>query len=125
MMKVLVVDDDADVLALLKKKLESGKRYTVIQAEGGEEGVAAAIEEKPDIVLCDIDMPDMDGITVAEKLANRESTKKIPLIFLSSIVTPKDVKRGATAGQYPMMSKQSSLQELVLAIEAATATPKG
>ncbi len=120
MTKVLVVDDDEDVRALLKSRLSAGNRFAVLDVETGEKAIIAAIEEKPDVILCDIDMPGMDGITVAERLAQREGTKKIPVIFLSSLVTKKEQHRGVQAGKWPTLSKQSTFDEIALAIDRVT-----
>jgi CheY-like chemotaxis protein len=117
MTKVLVVDDDEDVRALLRTRLSAGNRFAVLEVESGEKAITAAIEEKPDVILCDIDMPKMDGLTVAERLSQRETTKQIPLIFLSSLVTKEEAQRGVQAGKWPTLSKQSTFQEIADAIE--------
>ncbi len=119
MKKVLVVDDDPTVVALIKAKLERDNRFTALEAHNGKEAVELALKEQPDVVLCDIDMPNMDGGAVANALAANKDTKGIPLIFLSAIVTPDDVKRGVKAGggKWPMLSKASPLNDLIDAIE--------
>lgn len=119
MKKVLVVDDDPDVCRLLQAKLASAQRYAVIVATGGRDALRVADAERPDLMLCDIDMPDMDGVSVAEAMSSRESTSGIPLIFLSALVTPADVRRGVTAGDRPMLSKNSSLEDLLASIDRA------
>ena len=120
--KVLIVDDDPDVCKFIKAKLEETKRFEVLIADDGWEAIRLAQSDHPHIVLCDIDMPDMDGISVAEKLGGMDSTKKIPLIFLSSLVTPKDVSRGMTTGKWPMLSKQSPIPDLIWGIDDALGT---
>ncbi len=123
MKKVLIVDDDPTVGSLFKAKLEGTGRFEVVVANGGRAGVRMAESEQPDIVVCDIDMPDMDGVSVGAAMEERASTRNIPLIFLSSLVTPKDVHRGTTAGKWPMMSKQSPVLELIERIDYSLRGP--
>jgi CheY-like chemotaxis protein len=123
MKKVLIVDDDPDVCKFMKAKLEETKRFEVVIADDGWEAIRLAKSDKPDIVLCDIDMPDMDGVSVAEKLDAMSETKQIPLVFLSSLVTPKDAARGKPAGRWPMMSKQSPIPDIIRRIDDALAKP--
>ena len=122
MITVLVVDDDPTVVTLIKTKLERDKRFSVFVAHGGTEALAMLAKELPDVLLLDIDMPEVDGITVANSLAKNAATKKLPLIFLSSMVTPEDVKNGVKAGggKWPMISKSSTMKELVDLIDRAT-----
>lgn len=122
MKKVLVVDDDPDVCRLLQAKLASAQRYAVLVANGGRDALRVAETERPDLLLCDIDMPDMDGVSLAEAMSAREATSRIPFIFLSALVTPEDVRRGVTAGARPMLSKSSSLDDLLASIDRALAS---
>jgi CheY-like chemotaxis protein len=119
MTTVLVVDDDATVVNLLKSRLEKNTRFTVLEAGGGAEALAIIAKQVPDVLLCDVDMPGMDGITLANILAKNEATEKLPLIFLSSMVTPEDMKGGVTAGggKWPMISKSSTMKELIAMID--------
>ena len=119
MLKVMVVDDDPDICKLLKAKLEATKQYTVLIADDGWEALRVAEKEKPDVVLCDIDMPDMDGVSVAHAMEKKDATKSIPFVFLSSLVTPKDVSRGVRAEKWAMLSKQSPMPDLIKGIEDA------
>ncbi len=114
MTKVLVVDDDPTVVALIKTKLERDNRYAVIEAHNGKDALELAEKQQPDVVLCDIDMPNMDGVAVAKALEKNMATNGIPVIFLSAAVTAEDVKR---SGNRPMVSKTSPLNELADAIE--------
>jgi len=123
MITVLVVDDDPTVVRLLKTKIEKDKRFTVTVAHGGKEALDLIAKDAPNVLLCDIDMPEMDGIAVANTLAANTTTKRIPVIFLSSMVTPEDVKDGVTAGggKWPMISKSSTMKELIGLIAQVTA----
>lgn len=117
MRKLLIVDDDAEVLLLLKSKFEKTGEFEVLVAYDGDEALAAAEAGQPDIILCDVDMPGMDGTALAVELGKNQATKKIPLLFLTSLVTPRDVARGVKAGGKQMLSKQSPIEELARAID--------
>jgi CheY-like chemotaxis protein len=115
MKTVLVVDDVPEVSILLKTKLERTERFTVFSAGGGKEALRLAEDLRPDIIVCDIDMPDIDGPALAQKITEKPTTKNIPLIFLSSLVTPRDAKQGNA--RWRMISKQSPVEELIKAID--------
>jgi CheY-like chemotaxis protein len=117
MRKLLIIDDDAEVALLLKAKFEKAGDFQVVLATDGEAAVELARTEGPDIIICDVDMPDMDGPAVAAELAKNDATKQIPLLFLSSLVTPTDVARGVKAGGKQMLSKQSPVADLIRAID--------
>lgn len=121
MKTVLVVDDVPEVTTLLKAKLERTGRFTVFAATSGKEALRLAGEVRLDIVVCDIDMPDMDGAALAAKLSEKPETKNVPLVFLSSLVTPEDTKQGAKSGKWPMLSKQSPIEELIRRIDEVVA----
>ena len=109
---LLVVDDDQDVLGALRTKLERTGRYHVFTAGGGQEALRHVRERRPDLIVCDIDMPDMDGGELAATLREDKATSALPLVFLSGLVSPQDSARGNVGG-WPMLSKQSQIQQLV------------
>jgi CheY-like chemotaxis protein len=115
MKKILVVDDDPTVVSMMKTKLERDGKYAVVEGHNGKDALDIAEREQPDVVLCDIDMPNMDGGAVASALEKNKATHGIPIIFLSAMVTPADVKAGG--GKWPMLSKASPLNDLIDAIE--------
>lgn len=80
--KILIVEDDKDFLTILQKKFTT-EGFSIVIAENGEEAVDIAEREKPDLVISDILMPKMDGITMAKKI--KESNKNIPIIFLTNL----------------------------------------
>ena len=122
MKKILVIDDDADVAKLLKAKLEAMNRFTVVFAAGGKIAMALAQTERPDLVLCDIDMPDMDGGAVANEMAAKDATRSIPIIFLSSLISDEEGRKGQKSGRWPILSKQSPIEELVKNIDKTIGT---
>jgi len=85
MVKVMLVDDNPDIIFSVKKGLESLKEgYEVIEANGGKACIALLSEQKPDLILLDIMMPDMDGWDVVAKMREKSEWASIPIIFLTA-----------------------------------------
>jgi CheY-like chemotaxis protein len=117
--RVLLIDDDEAVVAHLSVKLS--KRYDVVSTVDPGQAVALARRELPDVILCDIDMPGMSGGDVAAALAQDSATARIPLIYLTALVSPEEAKelQGQVGGR-PGVSKRAPLAELVERIDEAT-----
>ena len=81
--KILVVDDEADVLKVVKKRLED-RKFEVVTALDGDEGLTKAAEEKPDLIILDVMMPKLDGYTVVRQLKTNPNTRNIPVIILTA-----------------------------------------
>jgi two-component system alkaline phosphatase synthesis response regulator PhoP len=81
--KILIADDEATVRALVKRLL--GKSYVILEAEDGEEAVQVANSQKPDLVLMDILMPKMDGLTACHVIKSSPATKDIPVVMLTAV----------------------------------------
>jgi CheY-like chemotaxis protein len=81
--KVLIVDDELVVRSLVKRLL--GREYIVLEADDGEEAVSVASNWKPDLILMDILMPEMDGLTACYVLKRAQATKKIPVVMLTAV----------------------------------------
>ncbi len=81
--KILIVDDDASIVRLLSLRLQA-KNYEVFNAYDGLECVSIASKEVPDIILMDIKMPRCDGIGAFEKLLQLDTTRNIPVIFMTA-----------------------------------------
>jgi two-component system response regulator VicR len=81
--KILIVDDEPSVRALVKKLL--GKGYVVLEANDGEEAVNMAFNQKPDLILMDILMPKMDGLTACYAIKANQATKSIPVVMLTAV----------------------------------------
>lgn len=114
--KVLLIDDDIRVSALLKRFLYE-KMYDVISAENGPQGIEMAKTEKPDIIFCDIMMPEMDGYGVLKALRMDERTKDIPFFFLTAKSKTEDFMEGISAGATGYHAKPTSREELIEAIQ--------
>jgi CheY-like chemotaxis protein len=114
--KVLLIDDDHAVLAFLTAKL--AKRYDVVSTVDARKSIALARSQLPDVILCDIDMPDMSGGDVAAALESDSMTARIPLIYLTALVTPEETQElGGLVGGRPGISKRATVGELVAKIE--------
>lgn len=89
--KILVIDDEPAVLEFVKKQL-SARGYEIITAAAGIEGIHKAIEHKPNLIILDILLPDMEGTVVVDKLKGYPQTKEIPVIFMTCLVKEKEVE---------------------------------
>ena len=86
--KILVIDDEQEILNLLTARLKAN-RYEVVTASDGEEGLEKFIKEKPDLIILDIFMPKIDGYTLVRELKTAVDAKTVPIIVL----TAKDLMR--------------------------------
>jgi len=120
MKTILLVEDDLALRENTAELLELSD-YNVITAPNGQVGIDMAMQHKPDIIVCDIMMPELDGYGVLEVLANNESTKHIPFIFLSAKTERKDVRKGMDLGADDYITKPFEEEELISAIESRLA----
>ncbi len=116
MKTILLIEDDADVRDNTAEILELAN-YRVVKAENGKRGVDAARKEHPDLVLCDIMMPELDGYGVLHMLGRAPETAEIPFIFLSAKAERGDVRRGMELGADDYLTKPFEESELLNAIE--------
>lgn len=94
--KILIIDDSMLTLKLLEDILRD--TYDVIIAQCGEDGLKLALEEQPDLILLDIEMPRMNGFEVLKNLQSNRKTEPIPVIFLTGLIEPKYEERGFLCG---------------------------
>jgi DNA-binding response OmpR family regulator len=94
---VLVIDDERAIRFLCRVNLAAAG-MDVLEAADGREGVDLARSERPDLVLLDVMMPDVDGWTVARELAADEETRDIPIVFLTARADPADRRLGEELG---------------------------
>jgi two-component system OmpR family response regulator len=112
--RVLLIDDDPDALALLKTRLESTGRFSVATATSGSEGLDLARDLEPHIIVCDIYMPGMGGADVAAALAGDDVLMHVPLLFLSALVKADEIRaNGGRIGGWPMASKEEPMPSIV------------
>jgi CRP/FNR family cyclic AMP-dependent transcriptional regulator len=113
---ILFVDDDVRVLELLKRYLHEEK-YDILTAANGNDGIETARTRKPDIIFCDIMMPELDGYGVLSALQKDDTTGTIPFYFLTSKVQKEDILLGITAGATGYLAKPTSRQQLLEALQ--------
>lgn len=102
--KVLIVDDDAFLSGIYATKLEL-EGFLVVTARDGEEGLKAAMREKPDLILLDVLMPKLDGFEVLKRLKADAETKPIPVIMLTNLGQKEDIEKGLQDGAVDYLIK--------------------
>jgi signal transduction histidine kinase len=110
--KVLVIEDSESIRGYIQKVL----KFSGLETEGAEDGTSGLKKTEtfmPDIVLCDIVMPGIDGFEVCKRLKSNELTKDIPIIFLSSITQSKDIVKGFELGIVDYVTKPFNDYELL------------
>ena len=114
--KVLIIDDEADYLSVMKERLESWG-YEVILAQGGKEGLTAAKEESPDIIILDYFMPDMDGTAVLKEI--RKFNKSLAVIMLTAHADVKNIKDAQKWGVSAFIPKLSDYSDVHVSLRSA------
>ena len=117
--KILLIDDEKDFSHFLKKALEATEEFKVTACNEGREGMQKAKEDAPDLILLDVMMPGMGGYEVAEGLQKSEETRQIPVIFLTAVVTEREVKDdGYMLDGKRFVAKPVRIKELISKINA-------
>jgi len=118
--RILVVDDDDAVLEFWRAKLAS--RYEVLTTSASSEVLALARKEKPQLILCDVDMPEVDGGDISSALFADDELRGIPVLFLTGLVGPAELKRLAgQLGGRAAVSKSEPVEAIVARIESLLA----
>ena len=117
MKKILVIEDEAETLDNLVLMLEM-EGFKALSAPNGRAGVATARRELPDVILCDVSMPQMDGYGVLETLRGDSATVSIPFIFLTAKGDKKDLRTGMNLGADDYLTKPASAEDVLAAINA-------
>ena len=117
--RILLIDDEKDLCFFLKANLENTGEFDVLVSTRGDKGIELAQREKPDLILLDILMPGMSGDEVAEILLENPATAKIPIIFLTAMVTKEEIGDVALKkrGGRNFMAKPITTEEIVGAIK--------
>ena len=113
--KVLIAEDEQDIRGLIAYSLEYAG-YEVIEACDGEEAVKLAEEEQPDLILLDVRMPRMNGYEACALLRARQSTRDIPVVFLSARGQETEIMRGLDVGADEYILKPFAPDELNLRV---------
>ncbi|MEM8807990.1 MAG: response regulator [Cyanobacteria bacterium P01_G01_bin.38] len=82
--RILIIDDEADIREATQLCLEITGHWDVLKASNGQEGLAIAQSEKPDVILLDMMLPGMDGLTILQRLQGNPKTQQIPIIILTA-----------------------------------------
>ena len=109
---ILVVDDELGVRASLRMILEYAD-YEVTEASSGGEALEVAETVTTDLVICDINMPGMDGIQTVESLLRTPHMRQIPVIFISGLASDEQRRRIAALGAFDLLTKPFSIHELL------------
>ena len=117
MAKILVIDDETDLRHEIVELL-TFEDYEAIGAEDGWVGVERALQDQPDLILCDLTMPGLDGYGVLIELRANPATAEIPFIFITARSAPEDIQKGMTLGANDYLTKPFYHQDLFRAIEA-------
>ena len=120
MAKILLVEDHQEIWDFLSRRLKR-RGYEVVVAEDGQQGLDKARSESPDILLLDMNLPVMDGWTVAQTLKADAATSAIPIIALTAHAMAGDREKALAAGCDDYHAKPIDFSQLVTQIEAALA----
>ena len=111
--KDLIVEDEAPMLLALTKKFEK-ENFRVLEAKDGEEGYKMALAKRPDLVLLDLVMPKMDGMTVMAKLRQDPWGKNVPIIILTNLNMDDKIMKGVSHDEpaYYLMKAEVTLEDI-------------
>jgi DNA-binding NarL/FixJ family response regulator len=116
--RLLLIDDDPNLILLVKDYLEF-RGYEVITAENGREALEVLEKEAPDMIICDVMMPEMDGYALVESVRKDSRTSWIPVLFLSAKGQSQDRVKGLNTGADVYMVKPFEPEELVAQVESS------
>ncbi len=118
MKKILVIDDLPENVFLIQDRLEH-EGFEVITAYDGQNGIEKCINEKPDLVLLDVMMPEISGFEVCNHLISNPATSTIPIILVTAKSTAEDTKEGLEAGAFDYIKKPFNRIELIARVNSA------
>ncbi len=120
--RIVLIDDDQDACELLKMQLENSGHMSLTYSTNSNDAVPLISEELPDIAILDINMPGTHGVEIGSALADNDKTAGIPVLYLSGMVTPDEVRELVKGEEKPsIVSKGSPVEDLIVAIEARIA----
>jgi two-component system alkaline phosphatase synthesis response regulator PhoP len=119
--KVLIVDDEPNVRRLSRKILSN--IFDVVEAEDGKQAIEIAVTQQPDIILMDMMMPKMDGLTACHAIKKDPTTKSIPVIMVTAIGFELNIKLSQQMGATGYVTKPFSSQDLLDKIGEVLSTP--
>ena len=113
---VLVIDDE-DAMRTLVQKILADKGYKTIAADNGETGLELALKHGPDLVICDVNMPNMNGFVVVEELQKDPDTSDIPVIMMTGVAQEAGAWKAVGAVDY--IEKPFSIEKLLESVDRA------
>ncbi len=113
---ILIVEDNENNMMLVRDVLEL-KGYSVLPATTGAEGVRLAIEARPDLILMDIQLPDIDGITAFAQIRANDAAKHIPMLAVSASVMPEEKQKILASGFDAYITKPLNMKSFVETVE--------
>lgn len=116
--RLLLIDDDPNLILLVKDYLEF-RGYEVVTAENGRDAMDVLTRQQPDMIICDVMMPEMDGYSFVESIRQDNRTNWIPVMFLSAKGQSQDRVKGLTKGADVYMIKPFEPEELVAQVESS------
>lgn len=117
MQKILIIEDETNVRENLKEILEDAG-YIVISATNGKEGLNVLSVDVPDLILCDIMMPEMDGYQLLESIKDNKEFNEIPFLFLSALSTDGEIRKGMNMSADDYITKPFRKKDLVSSVKA-------
>jgi len=114
--RILVVDDEPEFSELLQFRLRS-RRYDVISAATGTEALERVRQDKPDVILMDLMLPDLDGLTLCEILQRQDETRNTPIIMISAVSTEITRCSAKIAGAITFLGKPLDFEHLIKHLE--------
>ncbi|MCX5665512.1 MAG: response regulator [Candidatus Omnitrophica bacterium] len=115
--RVLVVDDEREFVDVISERL-GAKGFDILRAFDGKEGIERAQADKPDLIILDIAMPEMNGYDVCRKLKLDEKFKDTPIIILTAKFQPNDIRFGVGMGADAYLTKPLELEPLLQTVKA-------
>lgn len=121
--KILIIEDDSDISELVQYNLER-EGYKVVTSANGESGFSQAMTHRPDLIILDLMLPGLDGLSVCRKLRAHPTTAEVPIVMLSAKGEESDVVIGLELGADDYVAKPFSPKELLARIRAVLRRPR-
>ena len=115
--RILIVDNDTNATHLVRILVEKTGRYLVLEENNSTKAHRSARIFRPDLILLDLVMPIRDGGEIAAQIQADPELQNTPIIFLTALVTPAEVKAGVHIDGHPFLAKPINIQELIHAID--------
>jgi len=116
--KILLIEDDPDIALSLKYNLEKAGDFQVTSCRNGQQGLTELDEGRPDLILLDLMLPDMDGFALCREIRSHPITAQLPIIVITARVEERDKLLGLTVGADDYITKPFSVKEVVARMRA-------